>query len=233
MDPITIGLGVAAALALSKTSGKGGSAAGNSAALPSPAEIYVNGITVWGYNGAPLALENISGAVLLGAIADRESVLGTRLDNKLLTGTGDYIKRSKSRTANLSRWKIVGDDPKDSSRVLILPNDGRGFGRGLMQIDYWVHREWFDAHAEDWYKLHVQLDKACEVLRVGWRANFDAVPPNDRLRVAVAAYNCGPSNALKGYRESRDPDKYTTGADYSKDVLRRTDKFRAMLGGNV
>lgn len=46
------------------------------------------------------------------------------------------------------------------------------------------------------------------------------VPASDRVRFSVAAYNTGAGSALRGYREG-DVDKYTTGKNYSADVLAR------------
>lgn len=52
---------------------------------------------------------------------------------------------------------------------------------------------------------------------------------SDQLAVAVAAYNCGFASAHKGYKEG-DADKYTTGGDYSKDVLLRRNEVNKWLG---
>lgn len=55
------------------------------------------------------------------------------------------------------------------------------------------------------------------------QAGRSDIPIHDRLRVAIAAYNCGMGGALKGYRAGN-VDMATTGADYSKDcLLRRTE----------
>jgi hypothetical protein len=42
----------------------------------------------------------------------------------------------------------------------------------------------------------------------------------DRLWFAIAAYNAGIGGAWAGWRDHQDPDRYTTGKDYGKWVLR-------------
>jgi soluble lytic murein transglycosylase-like protein len=46
------------------------------------------------------------------------------------------------------------------------------------------------------------------------------------LQGALAGYNAGPGNALRAIRDGRDVDFYTTGRDYSKDVLNRAGFFQ-------
>lgn len=56
-------------------------------------------------------------------------------------------------------------------------------------------------------------------------ARTEAVPEDECLRVGVAGYNAGITNAVKGFNYG-DPDKFTTGKDYSADVLARQRVFR-------
>lgn len=46
-----------------------------------------------------------------------------------------------------------------------------------------------------------------------------SLPEEQWIPFAIAAYNCGQGGALRGWTDSRDVDKYTTGADYSAWVL--------------
>lgn len=57
----------------------------------------------------------------------------------------------------------------------------------------------------------------------------EGVPQDQAVRVAVAGYNCGPYYAVKGWKEYGDPDWYTTGKDYSKDVMKRRNMVHAIL----
>ena len=54
------------------------------------------------------------------------------------------------------------------------------------------------------------------------------VPFGSRVRVAVAGYNCGMHNAILSWNNFHDPDRATTGGDYSEDVLERADTLRRM-----
>jgi len=46
------------------------------------------------------------------------------------------------------------------------------------------------------------------------------------LRAALAGYNAGPGRVLKAIKEGKDIDHYTTGRDYSADVLNRAGWFQ-------
>jgi hypothetical protein len=54
-----------------------------------------------------------------------------------------------------------------------------------------------------------------------------AIPEEDELRVAVAAYNQGFAGAYDDYRDHGDPDRGTTGGNYSQDVLDRRSQIGA------
>ena len=47
------------------------------------------------------------------------------------------------------------------------------------------------------------------------------------LRAALAAYNCGIDNVLHAVRQGYDLDFYTSGRDYSRDVVNRAGFFQA------
>jgi hypothetical protein len=51
----------------------------------------------------------------------------------------------------------------------------------------------------------------------------------DPKAVGVAAYNCGNYNALRGEQIYDDPDHYTTGKNYSQDILNRERAIRRWL----
>jgi hypothetical protein len=51
-------------------------------------------------------------------------------------------------------------------------------------------------------------------------ATQNGVPAEDAVQVAVAGYNAGAFNAVRGYFQG-DVDRFTTGRDYSADVLKR------------
>lgn len=59
-------------------------------------------------------------------------------------------------------------------------------------------------------------------------AERGGIPEEDWKAVAVAGYNCGIGGAVKAYKAG-DVDRYTTGGNYSRDVLDRQRAFREAL----
>jgi len=146
---------------------------------------------------------------VIGGIGSRESHWGKILRPAGPGGTGDFAKRSYP-----TRYR---EGP--------LPSDGGGFGRGLMQIDFDSHEfarsgNWKDPKANILYGAEV-LSSSLEFLK--GKTNLEG---KDLLRAALAGYNAGPGNALSAYRDGRDIDFYTSGRDYSKDVLNRAGFFQ-------
>lgn len=88
---------------------------------------------------------------VLAIIMYRESLGGDALRPQGPTGTGDFIPR---KPGNLY-YKYA--DPATG-----LPPDGLGWGRGLMQIDYGVHIDWFKSGA-NWRDAQVNINKGAEV----------------------------------------------------------------------
>lgn len=113
-----------------------------------------------------------------------------------------------------------------------------GHGHGLMQIDDRSHGPWLAANS-DGMDPESNIMKGTEILCANIALTSRNVHPEDNpTRVAIAAYNCGLGRALKSAAEG-DPDQHTTlgppdekgirHPDYSADVLRRRDEFRARL----
>ena len=88
-----------------------------------------------------------------------------------------------------------------------------GNGMGIMQIDRRYHPEFaMQIHPGD-HTANIQ--KGAEILREELnRFNGD-------VYAALAAYNSGAGNVQRAIRYGLDPDYYTTGKDYAKDVLHR------------
>lgn len=148
---------------------------------------------------------------VIGGIGSRESHWGLilRPPGAGPQGTGDFLERrfpARFRTGP-------------------LPPDGGGFGRGLMQIDFDGHEfartgNWQDPRENILYGCKVLADSRDFIQRKA------GLTGRDLLRAALAGYNCGPGNALRAIRDGRDIDFYTTGRDYSKDVLNRAGFFQ-------
>jgi hypothetical protein len=125
-----------------------------------------------------------------------------------------------------------GVDPAVVLAIIEVESAGRnvigdgGHGRGLMQIDDRSHAAWLADHA-DGLDPESNIDYGCLILRNN--INFFG----SDLRPAIAAYNCGAGNALAGIRESGNPDKYTTGHNYSARVLALRPDYQTALEENM
>jgi Putative peptidoglycan binding domain/Transglycosylase SLT domain len=147
---------------------------------------------------------------VIGGIGSRESQWG--LDLKPAgagpAGTGDFTPRrfpTRFRTGP-------------------LPPEG-GFGRGLMQIDF----DAFEfARTGNWKDPAANIRFGCQVLAqsrdfMQRKAHLEG---RALLQAAIAGYNAGLGNALRALRDGHDIDFFTTGRDYSKDVLNRAGFFQ-------
>ena len=147
---------------------------------------------------------------IIVALGSRESRWGLALSPKGPTGTADLTPRS-----------FLG-----AHRDGPLPPDGRGFARGLLQLDYDAHEF---ARSGPWDEPDANVRYACEVLvecRPVLRRQT-VLRGTALLRAMLAAGNCGLDNVLRAARHGLDLDFYTAGRDYSRDVLNRAGFFEA------
>jgi membrane-bound lytic murein transglycosylase MltF len=97
-----------------------------------------------------------------------------------------------------------------------------GYGTGVMQIDKRYHAFAKTQATWDWMQ---NIMYGAKLLAANIKeAQAAGVDEFNALRCAVAGYNQGmskTSGAIADYRRYGDPDKTTTGGDYSKDVLRQ------------
>lgn len=89
-----------------------------------------------------------------------------------------------------------------------------GNGKGIMQIDQRWHSDFTSTYAPNDHKANIEYGTS--LLAQNLKAN------SGDWRKAIAAYNAGQGNVNKAVRENRNVDYYTTGQDYSKDVLDRS-----------
>lgn len=146
---------------------------------------------------------------IIAAIGSRESRWGLALVPPGPGGTGDHLPRSYIRP----------------HRHGPMPDDGLGFGRGLMQIDYDSHvfartGAWQDPLENVRYGASV-LVEAKSFLR-----KRTTLTGRGLLRGALAAYNCGAGNVMRALRQGVDIDFFTAGRDYARDTLNRAGFFQ-------
>jgi len=107
-----------------------------------------------------------------------------------------------------------------------MPPDGLGWGRGLMQADY---QQAF-AQTGNWRDPEANILHGCEELS-GNIAYFtkQALPNVDALHAGIAAYNCGRAGVMHAVQKGFDVDHFTTGKNYSSDVMSRRDRFKSLV----
>lgn len=144
---------------------------------------------------------------LICALGSRESNwgLGSDMTPKGPIGTGDWAPRNPARYG------------------YAMPPDKLGWGRGLLQIDY---QQAF-AKTGNWRDPEANILYGCAELagNVAYFAKNPPTPGTDPTRAAIAAYNCGKGNVTKAVRAGYDIDHYTSGSNYSQDVLNRMKWF--------
>jgi len=171
---------------------------------------------------------NIKPWVIAG-IGSRESHWGLALKPKGPAGTGDFTPRHC-----IGRVEKFRND--------IMPPDGSGYGRGLMQVDFDAHEfartgNWKDPKETIFFAADLLKESALIIKRRCLSANATVViegyDPDQFIRYGLAAYNAGPLAVLTAIRRGVDVDLVTTNGDYSADVLSRAGWFqRALLVGS-
>lgn len=151
--------------------------------------------------------------------------------------SGDLVLAIGSRESSMRN--IVGGGYFDSAGRFVVTGEDRGW----LQINAVFHRAFLEGVpgcvSGSWRETLTSalpagrvpgLTRSTRYAILLLRQNIvtvtaAGVPAADAVRVAVAAYNGGTSGALRGWREGN-PDRYTTGGDYSRDVLDRRAKVR-------
>ena len=172
--------------------------------------------------------------LILYGIGQQETLWGTAkaLDVPGPGGTGDHTPRSygPQTLARLGRHiTIIGQDPGGKSRC--MPVDGRGWGRGLLQIDWAAWLDWFIA-GSNWADARTNVEKGASVFTM-WRsyiASRSTLQGDALNAAAISAYNTGGGNVIKSIRLNRSPDATTADGAYSARVLRFVSIARQSLG---
>ena len=146
--------------------------------------------------------------LLVYGLGSRESDWGLTLKPPGSAGTGDWAPRDPAK------WGYA------------MPPDGLGWGRGLLQADY---QQPF-AQTGNWRDPEANIIHGCDEL-AGNIAYFTklAHPNIDPLRAGIAAYNCGRGGVSRAVKAGLDVDHFTTGKNYSVDVLHRRARFQSLV----
>ncbi|SRR6266849_3422958 len=192
--------------------------------LPAAAQQYADVIE-------QVATESGERPQVLTAIGWRETRWGTSpdLDVQGPSGTGDFTARTghwlntpRVQTVDGPEFLPIGwSSPKDNfgdplPGPYAIPDDGRGWGRGLMQIDFQR------AETINWEDPLTNVREAAKVLaekRAYISSHVADLTPDELERATVAAYNHGEGGSVNNLLAGRDVDSGTTGGNYSADVL--------------
>ncbi|MFZ2152104.1 MAG: hypothetical protein WAV09_03290 [Minisyncoccia bacterium] len=94
------------------------------------------------------------------------------------TGTGDFTPRGPKGVSLPPGWQASGY-AKYANPATGLPPDGKGWGRGLMQIDYGAHNAWVISN--NWADAQTNINKAAELYRAN--QSFFARAPGGAIAI--------------------------------------------------
>lgn len=112
-------------------------------------------------------------------------------------------------------------------------HDGVGqcsYNKGLFQVDVRWHKQHIEN--EEWKDATKHIDYAIKLLSNAKKELERYIPhlsEEEYLRMTAAAINCGSLAILKALREGRDIDYFTTGKNYSQDVLNRAGWYQRAM----
>lgn len=130
-------------------------------------------------------------------------------------------------------WAVGSRETNLDPKYLKVAGD-HGHGFGLFQADIgsypqWINSgAWRDAGMSVLFGAKVLNDKLQEIKNRASKANVE-IDEDTALRLAIAAYNHGSMGVFSDYKKGLDPDRGTTGHDYSTDVLKRESIFAEFL----
>ena len=146
---------------------------------------------------------------IIAGFGSRQSGWGTDLSPPGPSGMSDFTPR-RHRT---------------KQRRGVLPPDGDGFARGLMQLDYDDHDL---ARSQEWRDPEANIEAACRAIIDGraYLRKRTTLQGQGLLRAAFAAFDCSLERVLFATRQGLDVDHLTAGQDYGWDILDRASFFQ-------
>jgi hypothetical protein len=212
-----------------------GSGGGSAAAAWSdnfPAE-YLAALQSAAQSTAPDGWAPEEWAAVIGGVVSRESAYrgspnnwGGALKPRGPAGAGDPTSRwaqnppDWAELSGATRVNASGTVQREYLAPLLPGSDeARGWGAGLCQFDFAVHKD------DDWFAAGGWADPATAFQKCG--ELLAALYSDLGLTAAVAAYNQGAAKTKKLVAAGKDPDSGTTGGDYASDAL---DRARSLYG---
>lgn len=136
---------------------------------------------------------------------------------------GHFLKASKRYGVPVSL--LIAIASRESGAGLNLDENytgDNGNGIGIMQIDKRYHPEFVSANENSDHEANI--DYGARFLS-GLIDRF-----NGNITQAVSAYNAGEGNVRRAMGTALHPDRFTTGGNYSTDVLARKKMIESLLG---
>jgi hypothetical protein len=111
---------------------------------------------------------------LIFGLGDRETLWGTARAYK--QDTGDWSPRLWSKE-RIKAFKNVQVITWQGNNALVMPADGLGWGRGLMQLDYAAELDWIQNN--DWRDPKINIPKGVEHLKTKFDFFNSTAPVTD------------------------------------------------------
>jgi Bacterial SH3 domain/Transglycosylase SLT domain len=151
-----------------------------------------------------------------------------------LASANPYKTAITQAAAPYSSWLkpsvLAAIGSRESGWGIFLDSNGTGdggHGRGIMQIDDRYHQAFINS--SNWRDPGVNIKYATDNVLAEYYSYLSrntSLKGFDLLRGAIAAYNAGPGNVVDAVNAGLDVDAYTTGKDYSWDVIQRAGWFQ-------
>lgn len=151
--------------------------------------------------------------------------ISSQLSSVRANGLLPYFKQSANRW-NISievLLAVASRETQMGTNNYYLQNNftGKdGHGKGIMQIDDRYHN----------FAKITAPNNDRKMIDYGAQFLADLKQQFGNIKDALSAYNAGPSAVRQAYMRGVDPDIYTTGGDYAKDVLQRAKIIKSQLG---
>jgi len=151
-----------------------------------------------------------------------------------LAAANPYKAAVTAAAAPYSKWLkpsiLAAIGSRESGWGLFLDSNDSGdggHGRGIMQIDDRYHQDFINS--KNWRDPGVNIQYAVDNVLAEYYSYLSkntSLTGFDLLRGAIASYNAGPGNVVDAVNAGLDVDAYTTGQDYSWDVIQRAGWFQ-------
>jgi soluble lytic murein transglycosylase-like protein len=144
--------------------------------------------------------------------------LRLQLERASTNGWLEFFDAAGKKTG-VSRANLIGIASRESGLQNIIAKEGHGYG--IMQINDHDHWKWLQTH-------DMGMDPKTNIEFAASLLISHLVYYKNDYRKAVAAYKVGIRNVDLAITKNQDPDFYTPGKNYAKDILARAEVFREL-----